>query len=112
MTSRNAPIISLVPLDQYDDLLPYFEALQDVLQRMPVATETVTVTTTMSGGSYLKVKSTGLLKDAKIALYKQKQEISSMYPRRRFTIFIQKVINRLCAWGLRYRGMGISMRNR
>ena len=52
------------------------------------------------------------LKDAKIALCKRKQEISSMYPRRRFTIFIQKVINRLCAWGLRYRVMGISMRNR
>ena len=44
MTSRSAPIISLVPFEKYDDLLPYFEGLQVVLQSLPIATETVIVT--------------------------------------------------------------------
>ena len=46
MTSRSAPIISLVPFEKYDDLLPYFEGLQVVLQSLPIATETVIVTAT------------------------------------------------------------------
>ncbi len=32
MTVRNAPIISLVPVEKYDDLHSFFEALQDVIQ--------------------------------------------------------------------------------
>jgi len=31
MTARNTPVITLVP-DKYDDLLPFFEALQQLIQ--------------------------------------------------------------------------------
>ena len=46
MTVRNTPVIALVPLDKYDDLIPYFEALQNLIQTLPITTDIVVVKTT------------------------------------------------------------------
>ena len=32
MSARNAPVIGLVPFEKYDDLIPYFKALQQLIQ--------------------------------------------------------------------------------
>ena len=44
MTIRNAPVLQLVP-DQYGDLRPYFEALQQILQEQGAATTDVAAAT-------------------------------------------------------------------
>ena len=37
MSARNTPVIGLVPFEKYNDLIPYFEAFQQLIQEQGAA---------------------------------------------------------------------------
>ena len=45
MSARNAPVIGLVPFEKYDDLIPYFNALQQLIQEQGATVDDVAAAT-------------------------------------------------------------------